>query len=192
LVKIASTNAVIASTAYATRTKAVANVNLAIPDCSVTRLALKERTVPTVRNDAPVRTKVSATLLPGHASALLGSSETVVRMAVPRDTLERNAIVNADAEVHDAIEHLESASAMQVDTEDDATKNVLDGHTVWDARRNAIVTSIIHTNATRLMESVHADLDIKDQHAHKNAAEEHLEETARGSANARTVSHATT
>ena len=36
--------------------------------------------------------------------------------------MERNAIVNADAEVHDAIEHLESASAMQVDTEDDATK----------------------------------------------------------------------
>jgi len=115
-----------------------------------------------------------------------------VRMVVPRDISERNATVNADAEVHDAIERLESASAMLVDTEDDATKNVLDGHTVWDARRNAIVTSIIHTNATRLMEYAHADPDIKDQHAHKNAAEVHLEETARGSANARTVSLAIT
>ena len=34
----------------------------------------------------------------------------------------RNAIVNADAEVHDVIEHLESASAMLVDMDDDATK----------------------------------------------------------------------
>ena len=44
------------------------------------QLVLKEHTVLTVKNVAPVRTKVSATLKPGHASALQGSLETVVKM----------------------------------------------------------------------------------------------------------------
>jgi len=191
LVKNASINAAIVQTDSVTKTRAVANANPAIPDCSVTRVVRKALTEPTATNDAHVKTKVSAIRKPVRVNVLLGSSENIARTVVPRDTLASNVIANADAEGHAATEHLASASAMQVAMEDVATKNVLDGLTVSDVRKNAIAISIIHTNATKLTECAPADPDTKDQHAHKNAQEEHSEGTARGSASVRTVLLAT-
>lgn len=191
LVKNASINAAIVQTVSVTKSKAAASASLAIPDCSVTRLALKALTEPTAKNVALVRTKASVILKLVHVNVLLGSLEIVVRMVVPRDTLASSVIANADAEGHDATERSVSAFAMQVVMEGDATKNVLDGHTVSDVRKNVIATNIIHTNVTKLMVCVHADPVTKVQHAHKNALEEPSDETARGSASARMVWHAT-
>lgn len=191
MVKNASISAAIVQTVSVTKTRVVVNANPAIPDCSVTRLVLKELTEPTVKNVAPVRTKVSVILKPVHVNVLPGSSEIVVKTVVPKDTLASNVIANADAEGHDVTERLASASAMQVVMEGVVTKNVLDGHTVSDVRKNVIAISTIHTNVTKLMVYAPADQDTKDQHAHRSALEEHSAEIARGNASARMVWHAT-
>lgn len=123
-----------------------------------------------------------------HASALLGSSENVARMVVPRECLGRIVIGNAAVVELAATERLEFVSATLADMEGDATKNVLDGRTASAARRNVHATSIIHTNATKLMECAHVDLDIWDPLVPKNAAVTCMVGTATGNASAKKVS----